>query len=294
MFGNRYCSIIGVLGLIVLGLNSAAAQDLLWQNDKIEVIPFQLKRGYPYIDIKIGEKKYNLIVDLTDYREITLATDVLENIPHTVTGSDKYIGPEKKVFHLKQFTLDQVALGGLKKQHIKGTEEVIDPNYPTSSPNGAIGAGMFFDDVLTLDFHNSQFIVNPKGKLDRCEPLAVMGLPLVTLARLEGKNLTFLIDNASQYSVIDENIAQSLSKTQPDNNKTLEILLADLHLDNFDIKNIPFYPLSMAGTGLHGVIGMDVLRRYNLAIDFKNNCYNLPLAQEKMTNPLPLRIPEFR
>ena len=281
-----------LLSLVWLPL---AAQDFAIKRGQVEVIPFKMRVGYPFVDIKIGQETYNLLVDMTDYRQITLSPEVLANVPHTVTGSDKYAGANDKVFFLKQFVLDEVALGDLHKLRIKGTEEAVDPKYPTPSPAGAIGAGMFFDDVLTLDFHNSQFIVNPGGALDRCEPLAALGLPLVTVARLNGKQYTFLLDIAYQYSVIDTHIAAALMNQQSRaNNSQRELLIADLTFDNFDVLNTPFYPLSMEGSGLHGVIGMDVFRRYNLALDFNNNCFNLPLAKGKISNPLPLKIPEFR
>lgn len=273
---------------------AAGAAEFESNNKKIAIIPFQMKAGYPFIPIEVAGVRHNLLVDMTDYREITLATEVLEQTPHKLIKTEKYAGADNKVFFLKQFILQEVKLGNLVKHQVRGTEEAMDPDYPTPSPSGAIGAGLFFDDVLTMDFHNNQFVVNPDGRLERCEPLAAMGLPLVTVVKIQGKELTFLLDIAYQYSVIDINVANGLRGLPADADKDRGILIEDITFHRFQVQNTPFYPLSLAGSGLHGVIGMDIFRRYNFAIDFKNNCFDLPLAKPAKLNLPPLRLPELR
>jgi hypothetical protein len=287
---HRACATVCIVAAI-----AANAAELELKSKKVAVIPFQMRAGYPFVDIEVAGVKHNLLVDMTDYRQITLASEVLEKTPHKLIKTEKYAGANDKVFFLKQFTLEEVTLGGLKKRLVQGTEEAVDPDYPTPSPAGAIGAGLFFDDVLTMDFHNSQFVVNTAGALDRCEPLAAMGLPLVAVLKLDDKELTFLLDIAYQYSVIDANVANNLMGLPAKKDRqSREMLIKDLHFDHFEISNVVLYPLSMAGSGLHGVIGMDVFRRYNLAIDFNNNCFDLPLATPTKMNLSPLRLPELR
>ncbi len=270
-----------------------------------KTIPFEMRAGYPFVDIAIAGTTHNLLIDMTDYRQITLSKKVLDKTPHKIQGTEKYGGANEKVFFLKKFALEEVKVGDLVKTNVKGTEEAFDPNFPTPSPSGAIGAAMFFDGILEFDFQNSQLQVTPNGKMQGCEPLASLGIPLVTLATYRGEQLTFFLDIAYQYSVIDSGIVlaqqrqqQSDSKNKGSETRSLPSLFTaeELSFENFKINDIRFVPLPMADSGIHGVLGMDVFRRYNLAIDFPNNCFSLPLAKpdQKTVNPpkFELRIPD--
>ena len=281
-----------ITSLIVLASSQCPADDLKFDPaSKFELkfrpspgqqktIPFQMRAGYPFIDVDINGLTHNLLFDMTDYRQITLASSVLAETPHRILGTEKYSGADEKVFFLKRFVLEKVGLGQLIKTDVNGTEEAIDPDYPTPSPSGAIGAGMFFDDVLTLDFKNSRLLVDPNGKLDQCEPLAALGLPLVALVTIGGNKLTFFLDIAYQYSIIDADFVEAeRQKLPPDKIQSGFYDIAEMKFGHFTLENLRFIPLPMADSGIHGVIGMDVFRRYNLAIDFNNNCFSIPQAK---------------
>lgn len=256
-------------------------------------VPFQLRAGYPFVNITLNGNDYSLLVDMTEYRPLTLSKSMLEIIPHTVQGSEQYGGSDDQVFFLKKFALDEVQFGPLVKRNVRGTEEAIDVNYPTPSPRGAIGAAMFFDDVLTFDFHKSQLKIEANHQLPNCEPLASLGIPLVTLATYKGKTLTFFIDIAYQYSVIDSGLALAEQRQGSEmRNMPSVFSMEELEFQNFTLENLHFVPLPMADSGIQGVLGMDVFRRYNLAIDFPNNCFNLPKAKQKMAKqPIPSDLP---
>ena len=301
----RVLSVSVLASLLSVSVHSDAFELNL---DKTETIPFVMRAGYPFVDITISGVTHNLLIDMTDYRQITLSSKVLEHTPHKVQGTEKYGGANDKIFFLKKFALEEVKLGNLVKTNVKGTEEAFDPNYPTPSPSGAIGAAMFFDGILEFDFHKSQLKVTPNGKMPACEPLASLGIPLVTLATFRGEKLTFFLDIAYQYSVIDsgvvlaQQLAQHPRQVLPNQNKGSEtrnlpsmFTVDELSFENFTLNDIRFVPLPMADSGIQGVLGMDVFRRYNLAIDFPNNCFNLPLAKSdpsSKASKFELRIPE--
>lgn len=298
IFSAGALSVLFGLSVVLPGQSGAFELNLT----DTETVPFEMRAGYPFVDIDIAGTTHNLLIDMTDYRPITLSKKVLEKTPHKVQGTEKYGGANEKVFFLKKFALEQVKFGKLVKTNVKGTEEAFDPNFPTPSPSGAIGAAMFFDGILEFDFHKSQIHISPQGKMPECEPLASLGIPLVTLASYRGEDLTFFLDIAYQYSVIDSGIvlsqqrAQQLEKSNKGSEtRSLPSLFTaeELKFKNFTINDIRFVPLPMADSGIHGVLGMDVFQRYNLAIDFPNNCFRLPLAKTISAKPkFDLRIPD--
>ena len=291
---TRLSYLFALLFLLSAAQGSAQVRELefnpkLGSPHSTAVIPFQMRAGYPFVDITLGGERYNLLIDMTDYRPLTLSKHMLDIVPHTVLGTERYGGADDKVYHLTKFAMEEVRFGKMIKRNVQGTEEALDPNFPTPSPRGAIGAAMFFDDVMTFDFQNQNIKIETNTAMPNCESLASLGIPLVTLARYRSKTLTFFLDIAYQYSVIDSGLVQMEQRQGSETRAMPSVFtIEQLEFDNFTLENLHFVPLPMADSGIQGVLGMDVFRRYNLAIDFPNNCYQLPLAKQKKSKGLTL------
>lgn len=236
-----------------------------------KTIPFQMEDSFIFLDAKLPSsdqhKEFRLLFDLGDYRAISLTENVLSEVEHQkLEQYDTFQDYKGDTFKAQRFKIDHFQLGDASFNSTVGSEDVQDPENLSPSPFGAIGAGLFNNQTLTINFKQSQLELTD-APLKQCQSFDPNSGAIVAPLQLDGQAKLFIIDTGTTQSVIDQNSVQA------DHSSAESVTVKSFQSQDFELENLPLQVIELNIPGIDGILGQDVLKQYSLSIDFKNACF---------------------
>ncbi len=253
-----------VLIATLLNTSAMAKQDT-------KTIPFQMEDSFIFLDAKLPSsdqhKEFRLLFDLGDYRAISLTPNVLNEISHQkLEQYDTFQDYKGDTFKAQRFQLDSFKLGNVQFASTVGSEDIQDPDNLSPSPFGAIGAGLFDQQTLTINFKQKQLELS-QTPLKQCQAFDPASGAIVAPLQLDGQDKVFIIDTGTTQSVIDHNSLKN-------NDSAQMVTVQSFQSQDFELKNFPLQVIELNIPGIDGILGQDVLQQYSLSVDFKNSCFS--------------------
>jgi len=264
MFKVNYTAVF--LTVFAILSSSAMATD-----KNIKKIPFKLEDSFIFVSAKLPSKlesrEFQLLFDLGDYRSISLTKEVLNQIEHQKLNQfDTFQDYKGDTFKAQRFELPKFEVGGTSFETAIGSEDIQDPQNLSPSPYGAIGAGLFEDQTLTINFQKHRLELS-KTPLEQCQSFDPQSGAIVAPLQLDGQKKLFIIDTGTTHSVIDHKSAQQELASRE------LVIIKSLKSQNLNLENFPLQMIELNIPGIDGILGQDVLKQSSLSIDFKNACF---------------------
>jgi len=252
---------LALIALILLATRTPAAE-----------VPFALEHGLITIDVELGEDTLPLMLDLGDFRAISLSSDVLDSVDVEFTGEvDQFVNFAGDPFEARRFVVPRVALGPVVHVGLEGSEDVFDPSNPSPNPFGAIGRAFFDGHALTIDYSDWTLSLDAPTK-SGCLPLDTTSGMLRVSATIDGAEHVFLVDTGAQVSVIDPSVFDETT-TLYGGHSAYEA--SSIRIDDLDLGGAGLLRMELGAGGFDGVLGQDVLSRFRVTIDMVEGCLRL-------------------
>ncbi|WP_144391561.1 retropepsin-like aspartic protease [Pleionea sediminis] len=250
--------------IMAISLNTMASKD------SVQKIPFELDDSFIFVNANLSNKdqehKYRLLFDLGDYRAISLTEKVLQTVPHKkLDRYDTFQDYKGDVFKAQQFQLPVIKLGEVVYESKVGSEDIQDSENLSPSPFGAIGAGLFSNQTLTINFRE-QILEVSEQSLQQCYKFDPASGAIVTEVELNGQRGLFIIDTGTKKTVINK-------ESSVINEPTDTLVAQSFKTKDFVINDFPVQVIDLNIPGIDGILGQDVLKQHALTVDFKNNCF---------------------
>ena len=237
-------------------------------------VPFTLEAGLITVPVDVGGRTLPLMLDLGDFRAISLTSAVLDTVPVEFTGQyDTFTNFAGDQLRARRFVVRNVGLGTLEHDALTGSEDVYDPHNPSPNPYGAIGRAFFADGRLTMDYRAGTLTLADEPLADALVlPLDTTGGMLRVQAVVDGKPLRLLVDTGAQVSVINPGHFAENTLFQD----THSAYRADsLSVDGKDLGQVVLLRMELGVPDFDGILGGDVLGRYLLQVDLQAGCLRL-------------------
>jgi hypothetical protein len=236
-----------------------------------ESVDFELEHGLITVPVRVGGDTLPLMLDLGDFRAISLTTAVLDTIDVEYTGEvDVFANFAGDEMEARRFVVSDVGLGAVRHDRLEGGEDVHDPSNPSPNPYGAIGRTFFDGRLLTIDYANTTLDVGGAPVTDgACIPLDPTFGMLRVDATIDGRDVVLLVDTGAQVSVIDPGVFAENTRFQDTHSA---YRAGSLELGGVDRGEVTLLRLDLGSTDFDGILGSDVLRRYVVRIDLRQNC----------------------
>ncbi|MCB1150883.1 hypothetical protein KDK88_05010 [bacterium] len=244
-----------ILGLIALAATSAAAP-----------IPFQLEQGLITVPVTVGAHRLPLMLDLGDFRAISLSTAVLDSVPVSFTGETHVFADYNgNRLEARRFLVREASLGPIRHRNLSGSEDVMDPSNLSPNPYGAVGRGFFEGRLLTIDYPGRTISVD-EPPLARAVvlPLDTSSGMLRVSAEVDGRPLTLLVDTGAQTSVVTP---EALPETEKALGEYSAYRAGSITVDGHDLGETVLLRLPLGVPDFDGILGADVLGRSVLQVD---------------------------
>lgn len=257
--------IIVALAFSTLAVSAAIA------NESTKTIPFEIEDSFIFLNAKLpsseDSKQFRLLFDLGDYRAISLTEEVLNQVTHhKLDQYDTFQDYKGDTFKAQRFKIDYFQLGETSFKLTVGSEDIQDPENLSPSPFGAIGAGLFNNQTLTINFKQNHLELSD-APLKQCQSFDPNSGAIVAPLQIDGEAKLFIIDTGTTRSVIDKN------SVQLDSSSAESVIVKSFQTQDFELENFPLQVIKLNIPGIDGILGQDVLKQYALSVDFKNACF---------------------
>jgi len=152
-----------VISVLMLGM--ASAQSLLVPKLPAK-IPFSMTSDLPVVRVTIGERQFELLLDLGGYHAIALSTNALPDVPLTfLKGTDRMRDSNGKVYEARRFVATNVSIEGVPVGDLTGGE--LLPLIVLPKPlKGLIGWGFLKNYLLVFDFNARELRLYDRADAD--------------------------------------------------------------------------------------------------------------------------------
>ncbi|MEZ4387974.1 MAG: aspartyl protease family protein [Candidatus Krumholzibacteriia bacterium] len=237
-------------------------------------IPFTLESGLITVPVDVGGHTLPLMLDLGDFRAISLTSGVLDSVAVDFTGEhDSFTNFAGDLLQARRFIAHDVRLGGLHYGDLDGSEDVSDPNNPSPNPYGAIGRSFFEGRRLTIDYRTSTLTMDDEPLVQAIRlPLDTAGGMMRVQATVDGKPLTLLVDTGAQVSMLAPSHFEENTRFQDSHSA---YRAQSLTVAGHDLGTVLFLRMELGVPDFDGIIGSDVLGRYRTQVDLGDGCLRL-------------------
>jgi len=259
-----------MLRLVLFGLSAL----LFVPPSPAQPIPFELDGGLISVPVEVGERTLPLMLDLGDFRALSLSSGVLDTVAVAFTGEvDVYANFAGDRLEARRFVARDVALGLVRHDSLAGSEDVFDPANLSPNPYGAIGRGFFGERTLTLHYADSTLTIgDERVPEDACLRLDDSEGMLRVRARVDGAPRTLLVDTGAMVSVLDTTAVPETERVQGDHSA---YRAASVELDGEGVGEALFFRVGLGAPGFDGILGADILGRYRVRMDLRQDCLAL-------------------
>ncbi len=239
-----------------------------------EPVDFEFEHGLITVPVDVGGKVLPLMLDLGDFRAISLTSAVLDTIDVAYTGEvDVFANFAGDTLKARRFVVSDVGLGAVRHERLEGSEDVHDPSNPSPNAYGAIGRSFFDGRVVTIDYTNTTLDVGGASVTDdACIPLDPTFGMLRVDATIDGRDVVLLVDTGAQVSMIDPGIFEENTRFHDSHSA---YRAGSLELGGVDRGEVVLLRLGLGSEDFDGILGSDVLRHYLVRIDLQQNCVEL-------------------
>jgi hypothetical protein len=253
-----------VAGLLALIVDPAIASSPAVSNRTT----FRLEQGLITVPVEVAGHTLPLMLDLGDFRAISLTSAVLDTVAVDFTGEvDHFTNFAGEPLAARRFRVQDVALGGVRHAILVGSEDVHDPTNPSPNPYGAIGRGFLEGRTLAIDYAAGilQVPAVPLGP-DAGLPLDLSGGMLRLAAVVDGRELTFLVDTGAMVSVVDP---AHFAETTLAYGEHSAYEAESVRLGERDHGALVLLRVELGAPEFDGILGSDFLARYRVRIDLQ-------------------------
>ena len=230
-------------------------------------VSFTLQNGLIPVPVTVGEHELPLMLDLGDFRAISLTSAVLDSVGVRFTGAvDHFSNFAGDTFEARRFVADDVALGALRHAELEGSEDVHDPSNPSPNAYGAIGRAFFDGHRLSIDYEASTLAFDaPLPENTLRIPLHDRDGMLLVDVTVDGHDFTFLLDTGAMVSVIDASLLPETGRFQEQHSVHTAGTLA---VGDVEHEGVELFRIDLGG-GFDGILGSDVLRHQRVHVDLE-------------------------
>ncbi len=237
-------------------------------------VPFQLEQGLITVPVRVGAHDLPLMLDLGDFRAISLSSAVLDSVPVSFTGEThvftNYAG---RPMEARRFLARDVSLGDLRFDEVAGSEDVYDPTNPSPNPYGAVGRAFFDGRLLTIDYAAQTVAVDQPPLADALTlPLDTGGGMLRVTADVDGRPLTLLVDTGAQSSIVDPG---KVPETEQAYGEFSAYRARAVRVDGHDLGAALLLRMDLGVPDFDGILGADVLGAYLVQFDLDGGVLRL-------------------
>lgn len=284
-------------------------------------IPFLKIGAHTYINVKVnGSKKPYLFIFDTGAGGSVVTKELVEELNLNLTKNDTALEMSGNVENVKMSLNNSISLEDEKIDGINFyVQSALPSNGITSKVYGAIGYDLLSKYLTKINYEANYIELYPPGtsidiKYDEIPFTLYEGIPVIEnyITTFSGKKIKtkLVIDSGAGFSVslnssffnkyqleneLKNKVKVSVTGASVNNpfDNYLSSLL-EINVGNFEFKDVPIN-ISLAKEGassteaIDGVIGLDIIERFNLVLDYKNGFVKF-IPNKNFNNPFKFNL----